>query len=99
MENIFSFLADGYLMVAIVTGILAEIIKKTFMTKHTKLVPLVVIALGVFFGILYSGIMLGNGFTNRAVLIGVEQGILSAAIAITGFDMLKGIAKIDEQNN
>lgn len=37
-------------------------------------------------------IVVDNGFAGQAILTGIEQGILSDAIA--GFDTVKGIAKI-----
>lgn len=97
MDSLMSFLTDGFVVVALIIGILVQAIKHKTGASHGWM-PLIALGIGLIIGILHNCILLGEGFNQASILFGVQQGIISGAVAIVGYDLIKGVTDLARQD-
>lgn len=92
IQLILSYLKPELLIVLAACYVVGMFLKSLPMVKDW-LIPLLVLAFGVLFTILYIAVVLGSGFTAKAIVEGFMQGLLCAALAVYGNQFIKQLGK------
>jgi hypothetical protein len=51
--------------------------------------PFILLFFAIIFSILYIAVVIGEGFTAKVIIIGILQGLICAAIAVFGNQLIK----------
>lgn len=62
---------------------------KEFKFVPDYLIPVMLLILGIAGGVLYSGFVLGLGFTSATIVVAIIQGVLCASVAVYGHQFFK----------
>lgn len=88
---ILEFVRPELLILIAVTWCLGLFIKQTPKIQDW-LIPIILLLFSVIFTVLWIAVVLGNGFTAAVIISAVGQGIIIAAIAVFGNEVIKQIS-------
>lgn len=89
LEQILQYIRPELLILIVFIYALGLFLKKAPWFKNEWTIPFLLLGVGVLFTVLYMGVVLGEGFTGKTVLVGIIQGVLITALAVFGNELLK----------
>lgn len=89
VEVLLQFIRPELLIVVVVLWALGFFLKKMPWFKQEWMIPFILLVVGILLTIVYLAIVLGEGFTSVALIVGIMQGIMIAALAVFGNELVK----------
>ena len=87
-ELILSLISKDFLIIVAVCYALGMFIKSTTFLDD-KFIPITLLFVSIVIAIIYNGIIISGSFTYAAILYGIIQGILCAAVAVFFNQLIK----------
>ena len=88
MSQIVSLIRPELLIIAVMCYVLGLFLKSLPKVKDW-LIAFILLAISIIMTILYIAVVLGEGFTAKVLVVGLIQGILCAALAVYGNEIIK----------
>lgn len=93
-EDVITYIRPELLILIVFVFCIGLFLKKAPWFNDEWTIPFILLAVSVLFTILYLGIVLAEGFNGTIIITGIIQGVLIAALAVFGNELLKqGLVK------
>jgi hypothetical protein len=81
------FIRPELLIVVVACYVLGLFLKSSKMSDW--LIPYILLGFAIVLTILYTAVVLGEGFTAKVLIVGLIQGLIGAALAVYGNQLIK----------
>lgn len=86
---IIGFIKPELLIIVVLVWLLGLFLKQIPDFKAEWTIPFILLVFAIIFTILYIGWVLGEGFAPAVILSGIIQGVIIAALAVFGNEIIK----------
>ncbi len=97
-NTVLNFVRPELLILVIFVWCLGLFLKKTPAFKQEWIIPMILLVVSIIITVLYIAFVIGDGLTAASVISAVIQGVIIAALAVFGNEILKQstIKRIDD---
>lgn len=89
MELLLEFIRPELLILVIFLWCLGLFFKKAPWFQEEWAIPFILLFIGLIITIVYIAIVLGEGFLPEVIIMGIIQGVIIAALAVFGNELIK----------
>ncbi|MDF2591407.1 MAG: Phage holin family Hol44, in holin superfamily [Clostridia bacterium] len=99
MEILLQFVKPELLILVAFLWCLGLFLKKAPWFKSEWMIPFILLLIGIIFAVIYSAIVLGEGFTIAGLIIGIIQGVIIAALTVFFNESVKQVLVKRQDDN
>jgi hypothetical protein len=87
LNMVLQFVRPELLIVLVACYVLGLFLKQS--TIKDWLIPFIILAFAIVLTILYIAVVLGEGLSGKVIIVGFIQGLITAALAVFGNQLIK----------